>query len=218
MRCSGPTADLDDRTMAQPTFQTIARAIEVQDREAVLSWLASGGDANAQDEKGRTPLMLAAGNGSFNITEELIARGADLEVHQHQGTTALMFAAFAGEARIVQILLGARALADARDTHGLSAEDYARLHSHKEVIQLLQPVELPETILEAAQAGDFDAVQRYLSEGSSVDAKDSQLGGTMLMCAATSGHSTMLEFLHGVRCGELQHTGAGGVPAAAGKG
>ena len=54
---------------------------------------------------------------------------------------------------------------------------------------------LPSRLLEAAQNGDVEAVRAYLEGGGAVDAVDTQLGGTMLMCASSAGHVEIMEAL-----------------------
>ena len=54
---------------------------------------------------------------------------------------------------------------------------------------------LPQRMLEAAQNNDLHAVRAYIEEGRPVDAIDTQLGGTMLTCAAASGHLEMMDLL-----------------------
>ena len=61
------------------------------------------------------------------------------------------------------------------------------------------PSRLPAAMLEAAQNGDVGAIERYLREGGDVDAADTELGGTMLMCAASDGKLDMMRALLAAR-------------------
>ncbi len=51
------------------------------------------------------------------------------------------------------------------------------------------------TIWEAARAGDLDALERHLANGSKVDAMDPEFGGTPLMWAAVKGQAEAMERL-----------------------
>jgi ankyrin repeat protein len=59
---------------------------------------------------------------------------------------------------------------------------------------------LPARLLESVRNGDSAAVQAYLDSGGDVDAVDEEMGGTMLMTAASAGHEAL--------AGLLLHAGA----------
>ncbi len=54
--------------------------------------LASGADIDRQDPAGRTPLMVAAESGDFEMVTFLLGEGADPGIENREGHTALMFA------------------------------------------------------------------------------------------------------------------------------
>merc|ERR1712166_781463 len=66
-------------------------------------------DLNAQDKKGKTPLVFAAMFDKPAIACRLIELGADVTIAGKRGGTALHWAAYAGELPTVQALVAAKA-------------------------------------------------------------------------------------------------------------
>ena len=67
--------------------------------------LDAGADANAQGDKGQSPLHLAARRGSLDIVRLLLQSGADPNAVDHRGWTSLHHGSDAGCVDIVQLLL-----------------------------------------------------------------------------------------------------------------
>ncbi len=71
----------------------IRDAVRTNKLEAVTQYLDTDGDVNAKDERGYTPLHLAAEKWRKEVVELLIAEGADLnakiEGGEHEGDTPL---------------------------------------------------------------------------------------------------------------------------------
>ena len=63
--------------------------------------LEHGADVESQDDRGRTPLLLAAANGSPRLITRLVALGADEFSVDSEGCGALLLAAQAGHVRLV---------------------------------------------------------------------------------------------------------------------
>lgn len=72
--------------------------------EAVHGYLNSGGDVNATDEKGRSPLILAASRGHRELCHLLVERGADPSQADVQGVNAVAAARARGFSEIVALL------------------------------------------------------------------------------------------------------------------
>lgn len=66
--------------------------------------LRSGGDANAADERGRSPLILAASKGRIDLCQLLLDEGADPEIRDHAGNDALAVAQARGHIDIASLL------------------------------------------------------------------------------------------------------------------
>ena len=73
-------------------------------------FLTDGVNINALDDKGFTPLMIAAENGQISNVAFLIKKGADVNFKSKDNYTALILAAVSGNKEIIEILLnnGAR--------------------------------------------------------------------------------------------------------------
>lgn len=70
-------------------WDSLNKAIAANDTEGALSILTQGEmHVNAQNDDGKTPLMLAVSNGNHSLTQELIHRGASVQIKDRQGLTA----------------------------------------------------------------------------------------------------------------------------------
>ena len=107
-------------------------AVTVTQVQAALN---NGADANAADEVGITPLMMAAYFRHDDCVSLLISKGADVNAKQHGGWTPLMWAARAGNIVGVKILLSKGADATARDVGGKTA--LSMVHGHPDIVAVL---------------------------------------------------------------------------------
>ena len=89
--------------------------------------LQEGANPNTADNRGRTPLIVAAETGFLEGVEALVARGADVDVPSQTGETPLIAAVHARNLDLMEVLLRSGADADRTDNAGRSARDYARL-------------------------------------------------------------------------------------------
>ena len=80
-------------------------AARAGDVEVVSGLIGAGVPIEADDDKGYTPLILAAYHGHTALVAWLLDHGADACNGDARGNTALMGAAFKGETAIVDILL-----------------------------------------------------------------------------------------------------------------
>lgn len=94
-------------------------------------------DVNQPDEKGITPLIMAAWMGNKALVEALLQRGAHLEARSYGGGTALNVAAGQGNTEVVFTLLRAGAELEAQDAHGMTALLHAAWQNHRETVQAL---------------------------------------------------------------------------------
>src|SRR5580700_11005245 len=95
---------------AQENIRTGARtalslAVQRDDLPAVNALLERGASANAVDQYGVSPLMLACVNGNASVVERLLKAGADPNSASPGGETALMTASRTGSAAAIKILI-----------------------------------------------------------------------------------------------------------------
>ena len=116
---------------------------------------------NTADLMGRSPLMIAAGEGRSQMVSKLIDSGARLDATDVKGQTALHFASSSGDYASVKALLAAGASPSAKDSYGWTP------------------------LTEAARLGNLSAVRALLDAGAKVDSIDKE-GKTPLMHGASA--------------------------------
>ncbi|KFE69417.1 ankyrin repeat domain-containing protein [Hyalangium minutum] len=108
------------------------------DAELVAGLLKAGTPVNVQDDRGFSPLILAAYHGHTETVRALLAGGADACAGDSRGNTALMGAAFKGYVEVVDLLLQQPCAVDQSNGVGQTALMFARLFGRKEVAERLQ--------------------------------------------------------------------------------
>lgn len=113
--------------------------------------LKAGADINAYDDRGFTPLILAAYNGQLATVEALINKGADAcRPDRDQGNTAQMGVAFKGEDGIAARLLKAGCDVNARNKAGQTALMMASLFNRQAQVDMLLAAGADRSIQDAA--------------------------------------------------------------------
>lgn len=113
--------------------------------------LKAGADINAYDDRGFTPLILAAYNGQLAMVETLITKGADAcRPDRDQGNTAQMGVAFKGEDGIAARLLKAGCDVNARNKAGQTALMMASLFNRQAQVDMLLAAGADRSIQDAA--------------------------------------------------------------------
>jgi len=166
-------ADSTGPRAASPTPATPASSPTAQEQflKQTQDLIAAGGNMNARDELGTSPLHTAAVMGYSDAAELLAAKGADVNApDENLGYTPLHWAAQSDNAAVAQLLISKGADVNAKDKVG-------------------------KTPLHVAAASDAMAVtELLLSKGASVAAADSQ-GITPLHRAALADSAKAAEML-----------------------
>ncbi|KAJ9455313.1 hypothetical protein DIPPA_54807 [Diplonema papillatum] len=114
------TVDIDGRT---PLFHALEGA-----HEEIADWLvAEGAQVNVADNKGITPLHIAAHTNNRHAVRTLLETGkCDVNATDSKGITPLHQAAHRASSEIVELLLNAGANPSLKDKHGNLPEQLAR--------------------------------------------------------------------------------------------
>lgn len=133
--------------------------------------LSGGEDLEARDNRGRTPLIIAAEQGDAARVDDLLARGVQLEALDDCGWSAMMRAAASGHTVIVQTLLERGAAIDRRDKVGYTAVLAAVINNRPAVLVLL------------------------IEHGANLDVQEKDIGNSALMWAVRDGNTVLQRML-----------------------
>lgn len=133
------SAEEDTSSSPQLSVQALIQAARNGKLARVRRAVAEAGlDAGASDQRGNTPLMLAAYNGHTAVVEFLLGRGAPVDARNQEGRTALMFAATGPFPETVSLLLRRDAAPNATDkAEGWSPLMFAAAEGNREVAEHL---------------------------------------------------------------------------------
>ena len=168
-------------------------------------------DLNCTNNRGRTPLHVAALQGHDEATALLLQAGggtacAAVNAVDDNGNTPLHLAARAGHAEVVQLLLTYGADAAVAGLGGRTALHAAALNGHDRVVELLLRAEGTNVnaaaqggytpLHSAAYLGQQQLVRRLLQAGAKADCRLDVMSETPMHFAARRGHAAVaLELL-----------------------
>lgn len=125
-----------DANTRSPEGQTgLSLALAAESMKAVqilMNWPKT--DVNALNQKGESPLMLAALKGHRDIAAQLIKKGADIN---KTGWTPLHYAASYGDLALISLLLDKHAYIDAESPNGTTPLMMAAMYGTGEAVDLL---------------------------------------------------------------------------------
>lgn len=160
---------------------------------------------NATDEKGLTPLHIAAGKKQTNAAQTLLALGAKVNARADSGVTPLHVAVLRGDVDMTRLLLASRASASVRDNLDTSPLQLAVLLKEKpELVRLLLAQRAEVNVRnragntplgEAARVGNEGAAEMLLNAGADPNAVDGQLAVAPLHTAAGGGFAGLVQSL-----------------------
>ncbi|MBI9069293.1 MAG: ankyrin repeat domain-containing protein [Salinivirgaceae bacterium] len=156
-----------------------------------------------RNQRGSTPLMLAANLGNAELLTYFIKKGASVNVDNGFGTTALHFASLSGNLESVKFLIKNGAKVNVKSQQGNSPIHYAARSGSFEIVKLLvdQGADImviggneSNLILWAAMGGNIE-MYKYL-ESKNLDTKAVDKDGDGVLHWAGSGQSVeMCDFL-----------------------
>jgi len=113
-------------------------AARMGDMELMQAFLEAGFSANLANDKGYTPIMIAAYQGQENMVNYLLEQGADPCAEDKRGNTALMAAIFRAEVFIAKTLLTQDCSPNHQNKAGQTPLMYAALFDRQSVIDYLR--------------------------------------------------------------------------------
>lgn len=106
--------------------------------DAVKALLVSGADPDQIFFNGETALHLAVEQGSYDLTELLLAYGADVNIQERRdGFTPLMYAAIKDDRKMMQLLVSHGADLTKTDIEGFSAYHFLAYRQNRAAMRLL---------------------------------------------------------------------------------
>ena len=127
------------------------------------------------DNKGQTPLHVAAMSGNVEVMDALVDAGADVKAVDDQGWTALFFAAFSGMVDAVERMLGYE-VPDERDGRRQFLLDHRDKKKNT-------------PLLIAAECGHIDVMKTLVKLGADINAQNED-GKTALMMLASKSETS----------------------------
>lgn len=150
-------------------FDTIRKG----ELKATLSMLRANPNlVNVKDQRGSTPLILAAYYGNAEMVKAILDKGANIDDEDASGNTALMGVCFKGFLVVAKILLVNGANANHQNQMGASCLIYAVTYNQFEIAKLL------------------------IENGAKVGIKDAK-GNTALDHAKLQGSPALIDLLEG---------------------
>ena len=102
------------------------------------SYFHEGGDINATDDFGKTPIHRAAVKNNFDVIKYLVERGADINLAAADGTTPLMRAAENENVEIAAYLIEKGANINAAAADGKTALGFAEYYKLPKMVEFLK--------------------------------------------------------------------------------
>lgn len=185
------------------TPEGLFNAAETGHSAAVALFIEAKTDTETRDNRGWTPLMIAAFRGHDEIVGLLIQHNACVNALDSGGNSALHWAAFGGHAACIKQLIQNHAQIDARNHFGWTPLLQATARNHPDAVALLidSGVNLDTAaddgytaLHKAAALGYIEIVQLLLNRGASKNLKTGD-GDTPLSLATKNRQQAVMTLL-----------------------
>ena len=166
----------------KPSNELLALSITEKSHEVTNKLLEKGASINWQDNRGNSPLIIAAKKSNSRTMALLIKSGAHINLADKQGLTALMWATKQDCSSCVQLLIDKGADPEFPSQIGNNAVMFASLNSAKILrILLLNEPDLTirnnqslTALMLAVESGQLDCVELLLKNGANPKRKNSK--------------------------------------------
>ncbi|NEU64753.1 ankyrin repeat domain-containing protein [Paenibacillus sp. ALJ109b] len=117
--------------------ELLLKAAEGRDTESIEKWIQEGANINAQDQSGRTPVMIATYNNDLASATMLIGAGADVNVQDDMKNNPFLYAGAEGYLDILKLTIEAGADPAITNRYGGTALIPASEHGYVDVVREL---------------------------------------------------------------------------------
>ncbi|MGC2165889.1 MAG: ankyrin repeat domain-containing protein [Gallionella sp.] len=192
-----------ERMGCQCSAKGFHQAAETGNHMVVSEFLKANVNTELTNERGWTPLMLAAFNGHDDVIAALLKYLANIHAQDLLGHTALHWAADAGRISTTKTLVESLAAVDARNKAGFTPLYVATAHRHLGVVLLLidnganlnlAAVDGSTALHKAAASGFTEIVRTLMFHGANCNAIDRN-GDTPQLIAQKYNHPTVVKIL-----------------------
>lgn len=177
---------------------------------AVATWLvANGADIEKSEiidnQKGSTPLNLAASLGNLPLVRTLVEKGADKEAQGASQSYPLVSAIWGGHTEVVKYLIGSGVSLASKVPGGRTPLWVAILQGHEEIVRALfdggadmewiEEGDIVTALQTAVPLGRLSTVQCLIGAGADLDKGTPPLGKNPLLFAAETGSLEIVKAL-----------------------
>lgn len=133
-----PSVTMTQPQMNDPVMNTqLMQAAEVGDTSVVRQLLAQGANINAQDDRGRTPVMAATHGNHVETVRVFIEAGADINIRDNRSDNPFLYAGAEGMLDILKLTIDAGADTRLTNRFGGTALIPAADRGHVEIVKEL---------------------------------------------------------------------------------
>ena len=145
---------------------TLFRSVANKNFVGVMAMLKGGVDPNVQNEKGNTPLIIAASLGDSLSVKNLLAYRANVNTANDEGNTALIYAARYNHPDTVLLLFSPHVMqyrtdVNAQNNNGETALYWAALKGYAPIVKILLAYDADKNIKTKAGLSAVDVARKY---------------------------------------------------------